>query len=151
MIGVSAVAKTWTIELNDRESLLHCLKGRCASVLNISDLEKLSTQRGTNEMVDAESNVLTFSAECFYFSTDDIIVDVSVPKTDMHRVWEEYATAEGVSLRESPSCVNFSSSSPMKHPGHYCFGFCPIDLFFSCLISSASFRSFIALSVLFIY
>ena len=142
LIAESAVTKIWTIEPNDSESLLRCLKGRCALALNMSDFEKLATQRASDQMVNAESNVLTFSAECFYFSTA-----VSVTQKSMLRSWEEQAAAAGVSLIESPSRVNFSSIIPLKFPGHCGFGFRPIVQIYSCTIPFALFRTFVELTV----
>ena len=71
MVGELASAKVWTIDINDSVSLYQCLMGRCASVLRSGDFEKMSAERASGEMIDAESDVLTFAVECLYFETGD--------------------------------------------------------------------------------
>ena len=113
MVGELASAKVWTIDINDSVSLYQCLMGRCASVLRSGDFEKMSAERASGEMIDAESDVLTFAVECLYFDTDD-----EAENNLLLRNWEELAKAKGVQLRESPTNVNIRS----KHPGHSFFG-----------------------------
>ena len=60
LLGEFGETKVWTIQLNDENSLFECLMGRCASVLNSDNFRKISAQRLANEMVDAESDILTF-------------------------------------------------------------------------------------------
>lgn len=105
--------------------------GRCASVLRSGDFEKMSAQRASGEMIDAESDVLTFAVECLYFDTGD-----EAEKNLLRRNWEELAKAKGVQLRESPTNVNIRS----KHPGHSYFG----D---RCQMASPSLHSWNAVSV----
>jgi len=65
VIGEIAVAKQWTIALGDKESLFHLLMGKCSLMLKPGDFEKNSLQRATSETINAEDNLLTFSAECY--------------------------------------------------------------------------------------
>ena len=106
--------------------------GRCASVLRSGDFEKMSAQRASGKMIDAESDVLTFAVECLYFDTDD-----KAEKNLLLRNWEELAKAKGVQLRESPTNVNIRS----KHPGHSYFGV-------RCQIASPTLHSWNAVSVI---
>ena len=132
MVGELAAAKVWRIDINDSASLYQCLMGRCASVLRSGDFEKMSAQRASGKMIDAESDVLTFAVECLYFDTDD-----KAEKNLLLRNWEELAKAKGVQLRESPTNVNIRS----KHPGHSYFGV-------HCQIASPSLHSWNAVSVI---
>ena len=131
MVGELAATKVWTININDSVSLYQCLMGRCASVLRSGDFEKMSAQRASGEMIDAESDVLTFAVECLYFDTDD-----EAEKNLLLRNWVELAKAKGVQLRESPTNVSIRS----KHPGHSYFGV-------RCQIASPSLHSWNAVSV----
>ena len=112
-------------------SLYQCLMGRCASVLRSGDFEKMSAERASGKMIDAESDVLTFAVECLYFDTDD-----EAEKNLLLRNWVELAKAKGVQLRESPTNVNIRS----KHPGHSYFGV-------RCQFASPSLHSWNAVSV----
>ena len=114
--------------------------GRCASVLNSDNFRKISAQRLANEMVDAESDILTFAIECFYFGEDNDAVRAS--KAKLLRTWEERATDLGVKLRETTAKSNIDSSLPSKPPGHTQFGHSIIGF-----ISSASVRHCDAVSV----
>jgi len=92
--------------------------GRCASVLNSSNYEKLAAQRAANEIGNAESDVLTFSIECFYFDEEDEdAVDKS--KAKLFRTWQECATAEGIQLGESTAKKKIVVSLSSRHSGHH--------------------------------
>jgi hypothetical protein len=115
VIGEQAFGKQWTFEANDQASLLCCLMGKCASVLSPADLIKVSAQRASLVVITPESNVLTFSAQVYYFDPDgDVASEAAARVSRISRNWNEALSAQGIT-----PAIPVEAKKNSTYPGHF--------------------------------